>query len=252
MTLQAALCARIAATLASAPIHDHLGYEALAFLKLPGPDYRAVLATMHAALKPKLYVEIGVRDGASLKLAGPDTRCIAIDPQPRVNIQDWPNRNTSWNITTSDRFFERQECVEKAKGFDLGFIDGDHSYGQVMEDFSHLEALAKPSSIIAIHDVIPMDERTAQPSAEGVSFHSGDVWRAMATIVEHRPDLTAFTVPCAPTGLGIVGRFGQWQVTNGFCPAQLDMNWDVLTKRLNIVENSAAGIARGFHGERAA
>ena len=72
--MQAEICTRIAETLATAPVHDHHGYDALAYLKLPGPDYREVLRTLHAALQPNLYVEIGVRRGDTLRLADPRSR----------------------------------------------------------------------------------------------------------------------------------------------------------------------------------
>ena len=247
---QSILCARIAHTLAAAPIHDHLGYEALAYLKLPGPDYRSVLRILHMA-KPKLYVEIGVRDGASLALAEPETRCIAIDPEPQLGYgARWAN--TKLVVATSDNFFSDEKQREAARGFDLALIDGDHSFNQAVRDFRNLEALAKPTSIIAIHDVIPMDERTATPVAE-TAFHTGDVWRLMAAIVAGRPDLVAFTVACPPTGLGIVTRFrGDTSMPRGWEEMPLDLSWDVLTKRLNIIPNDGPSIGQALMGEMAA
>ncbi len=247
------LCARIAKALEAAAVHDPLGYEALAALKLPGANYLGILAALHLSLKPKLYVEIGVREGRSLFLAGTEARCVAIDPQPRVNIAEWPNRNTTWAICTSDRFFERDDMREKARGFDLAFIDGDHEAGQVTRDFTMLAALAGPQSIIVLHDVIPMDERTSQPKPDGAEFWTGDVWRVMAGIVAGRPDLVAFTVACPPTGLGIVGRFSKVpRIGWGPSTDRLDMDWDVLVKRLNIVDNDPAAILAALQGKEAA
>lgn len=244
---QSDLCARIAHALATAPIHDHLGYEALAYLKLPGPDYRVLLRFLHEALQPKLYVEIGVRDGGSLALALPETRCIGVDPAAGP-----PTRpNTAITTATSDRFFEREECRESARGFDLAFIDGDHSFDQAMRDFENLEMLAKPSSIICIHDVIPMDERTSKPEAL-TAFHTGDVWRLMASIVAGRDDLVAFTVACPPTGLGIVGRFKDFVAGWPIEDAPLDMDWDNLVRRLNIVPNDGKAIGEALLGKKAA
>lgn len=249
---QADLCTRIDRVLATGRVQDPLGYESLAALKLLGLNYLGVLATLQVVLKPKLYVEIGVRDGQSLVLAGTQSRCVAIDPQPRINMADWPNRNTTWGICTSDRFFERNDMREKARGFDLAFIDGDHDAGQAARDFAHLESLAGPHSIIAIHDVIPMDERTAQPTPNGASFWTGDVWRLMAGIVAGRPDLVAFTIACPPTGLGIVGRFGGVERIT-WCPLTdpLDMRWDALTNKLNIVGNNPQAILSALQGRAA-
>jgi hypothetical protein len=37
--------------------------------------------------------------------------------------------NTVFEIATSDAFFANDKACEKARGFDLAFIDGDHSFG---------------------------------------------------------------------------------------------------------------------------
>lgn len=258
--MQAELCERIATTLKSgAPIHDHLGYEALAYLKLPGPDYLTALRALHATLKPELYVEIGTRRGQSLALALPETRCVAIDPFAQVD----PRPKTMVANARSDDFFAIAYNRDKCRGFDLAFIDGDHSFEQVARDFHHLEDLAKPSSIICLHDVIPMDARTAQPKAE-TSFHTGDVWRLMRAIVASRPDLIAFTIACPPSGLGVVGRFSRVDGLVGndrhpvtheqveeFATAPFPSTWDEQVKVLNIVPNTAGAILQAF-AEKAA
>lgn len=235
--MQRELCRRIDETLARSPIHDHLGYEALAYLKLPGPDYKAVLGVMHRAIKPRLYVEIGVRRGDTLALAGPDTHLIGIDPNPQLGDFPIEGRRLSMNVTTSDRFFQDEKRRETARGFDLAFIDGDHDARQVQRDFNNLESLAGKHSMIVLHDVIPMDARTSTPDVQS-SFHTGDAWRAMAGLVARR-DMRAFTIACPPTGLGVVSGFGHWDL-NPELP--LDMDWDVLVKRLNIVANEPSAI----------
>jgi predicted O-methyltransferase YrrM len=253
--MQGELCDRIALTLSTGQIHDPHGYEALACLKLPGPSYLSVLRTLHLALKPKLYVEIGVRLGTSLMQADPETRCIAIDPAPA-----WPlvpkRPNIQYNISTSDGFFAREEKREACRGFDLAFIDGDHSFAQAAKDFENLEKLAGPTSIIAIHDVIPMDEKTAQAEAASPEgFHTGDVWRLMREIVRWRRDLVAFTIACAPSGLGIVGRFGSYSYGTGTTawyqrsePEPYTHDWTVQTRMLNIIPNEPDAIRAAFAG----
>lgn len=239
---QPELCERIDHVLKTAPIHDHLGYEALAYLKLPGPDYLAVLHALHRSLKPKLYIEIGTRRGASLMQALPETRCIGIDPVAQIE----PRPNTLVANATSDAFFAVEHNREKCRGFDLAFIDGDHSYEQARRDFENLAELAGPQSIIALHDVIPMDERTATPQAQS-SFHTGDVWKLMADIVHEQRDLIAFTVACPPTGLGIVGRLGgMWPLVGQ--PWPLIPPWELQEKILNIVPNTPAAISAAFRG----
>lgn len=244
--VQEAICARIAQVLAEKDIHDHFGYEALAHLKLPGPDYQAVLRALHMTLAPKLYVEIGVRDGNTLALARPDTYCIAIDPTPNPALIEQGRPNTTLAISTSDAFFANERNRERARGFDLALIDGDHDAETARRDLENLEQLAGPHSVVALHDVIPMDERTATSQAH-TSFHTGDVWRLMAGTVEHRRDLAAFTVACPPTGLGIIARFGRapW----GAAPLArrpFPAEWAEQRRLLNIVSNDPQSILAAF------
>ncbi len=238
--MQQELCERIAHTLESAPIHDHLGYDALAYLKLWGPDYLQVLKAMHGALQPKLYVEIGVRRGASLMQALPETKVIGIDPNMNFSAPIEREHNMLLSSATSDEFFGLDVNREKCRGFDLAFIDGDHSFEQALRDFENLESLARASSIICLHDVIPMDERTAQPKPlTQRSFHTGEVWRLMASLVASRKDLQAFTVAAPLTGLGIVGGFGRYATPCGIPKWEggFPSSWDEQVRILNIVPN---------------
>lgn len=224
-------------------IHDPFGYEALAYAKLMGPNYLAILRALHLTLKPKLYVEIGVREGDSIVQALPETRIVGIDPVIQVSPADGRPASVLLASTTSDEFFKIRVMREKCRGFDLAFIDGDHSYAQAKRDLENLVALAKPSSIICLHDVIPMDERTSQASSEGLSFHTGDVWKLMAWVIETQPDLIAFTIACPPTGLGVIGKINPlglavWDDLNFTAfPA-----WDEQERLLNIIPNTSEAI----------
>jgi predicted O-methyltransferase YrrM len=248
---QSALCVRIAKVLSAHDV-DLGGYGALARLKLPGPEYLEVLRMLHLALEPKLYVEIGVRNGDSLHVASPSTRCIGIDPMPAGHVATM-RPNLKLAVTTSDNFFANEAQRESARGFDLAFIDGDHSYEQALRDFQNLEAIARPHSVVALHDVIPMDAATAGPESRSMPFHSGEIWRLMATIVKNRSDLTAFTIACPPTGLSVVGRFGRSRSRVPFPhPPKSDefpwMDWKEQCRMLNIVENDGTAIADAFKG----
>ena len=257
MLRQHEVCDRISECLRTQPIHDPVGYEALAHLKLPGPNYLATLAALHRALEPKLYVEIGVRNGDSLKLASPRTKCIAIDKSDVRSCVE-PRPNLTLAVSTSDDFFAHKPNSDRCRGFDLAFIDGDHSFEQAARDFENLEVLAKPSSVIAIHDVIPLDGRTATKVPQ-TSFWTGDVWKLMRTILVCRPDWVAFTVACPPTGLGIVGRLS---AEHGLIPKGWDRSganeipfpetWEDQAMRLNIIPNNGAAIAEAFSVRKAA
>ncbi|HZL70643.1 MAG TPA: class I SAM-dependent methyltransferase [Candidatus Limnocylindrales bacterium] len=172
---------------------------------LPGPDYYTVLRWIHEILRPANYVEIGVRQGGSLRAALPDTTCIAIDPLPAL-AGPLPPRTHVLPIT-SDAFFESYNPCDLlgTPHFSLAFIDGLHLFEQVLWDFIHLERLAGSSSIIILHDCLPLDRITSE-RVRTTHFYSGDVWKLPMCLKVHRPDLRMVTIRTPPTGLCLVSR----------------------------------------------
>ena len=169
--------------------------------RFPGPIYYQVLAAVHAHLRPANYVEIGVDQGISLAQALPETPCIGVDPEPKLD-RDLPNARIY--ELTSDEFFARYDLTELLDGpVALAFIDGLHLFEQVLADFIGLEAHAAPNTVVLLHDCIPLDEETASRERT-TDFYSGDVWKATMAINDHRPDLDMVIVPTLPTGLCIV------------------------------------------------
>ncbi|HTO50087.1 MAG TPA: class I SAM-dependent methyltransferase [Burkholderiales bacterium] len=178
-------------------------HNLLALIELPGEDYVRMLERVHAHLRPRTYLEIGVSRGDSIRLAGPGTRAIGVDPQPEVVFPLGPNASVVEE--TSDEFFAGRDVRAELGGLpvDLAFIDGMHQFEFALRDFMNIEALCAPSSTILVHDVYPMDERTA--ARERVTtFWSGDIWRLVLLLRKHRPDLVVRTIAAPPTGLAVV------------------------------------------------
>jgi len=175
----------------------------LAAIDLPGEDYFRVLGRIHAHLRPRTYVEIGVSTGDSIRLVGPETRALGVDPQPEIAFELAPNVKIF--AQTSDDFFARNDVRAELGGLpiDLAFIDGMHHFEFALRDFMNIEPLCAPGSTILIHDVYPLDERTA--ARERVTgFWSGDIWRLVLLLRKHRPDLVVHTIGATPTGLAVV------------------------------------------------
>jgi hypothetical protein len=78
-----------------------------------------------------------------------------------------------------------------------------HQFEFALRDFMNIEALCAPSSTILIHDVYPLDARTAARE-RATDFWSGDIWRLVLLLRRHRPDLSVRTIGAAPTGLALV------------------------------------------------
>jgi hypothetical protein len=121
---------------------------------MPGDDYLTTLSRFHNFLNPESYVEIGVDTGKSLAPVGLQTEEIGIDPNPHEGIES----HTKLFKMPSNEFFESHNLLEElgAPRLALAFIDGLHSFEQVLMDFINLERYADDRTIILIHDCLPL------------------------------------------------------------------------------------------------
>jgi glycosyltransferase involved in cell wall biosynthesis len=178
----------------------HLG---LAGLRMAGENYLVWLERLYHLLAPETVIEIGVFQGTSLSLLRPPTVAIGIDPNPTVLT---PLKTESHIFAeTSDEFFaqRRPERLLAGRPLSIGFIDGLHIYEQVLRDFIGLEACCGPSSVIFIHDTVPLDEPTQSRTRE-TTFYTGDVWKVVLCLKYYRPELDIFTIATPPSGLTVV------------------------------------------------
>lgn len=178
----------------------HIG---LAQLRLPGELYYRWLERLYRVLAPRVLLEIGVADGASLALAQPPTMAIGVDPS--LSISHPLHTETHLFSETSDEFFARRRLDRILAGQEVNvcFIDGLHLYEQALRDFMHVEQYCGDRSVVLFHDTLPLDEPT-QRRARETQFHTGDVWKLVLCLKHYRPDLDIFTVATAWTGLTIV------------------------------------------------
>lgn len=174
-------------------------------------DYYQLLNHAHKILKPSSYIEIGVASGKSLALTRYGTHSIGIDPAA-TNIDSLFYHSLEENSLlfpmTSDDFFRTQNVAALIgqPTFDMAFIDGHHSFEQALTDFINLEKMAGPSSVIFIHDCLPINARVAKKERT-TRFWCGDVWRIIPCLKELRPDLDIVTFPAPPAGLAMITGF---------------------------------------------
>jgi hypothetical protein len=182
---------------------NNKAYLGLSRIRMPGPFYYDHLARLHEELKPATYLEIGVAEGVSLSLARPPTLAVAVDPAPAINQPVAVECRLF--VETSADFFARPDVrgLFGGEGPSVAFIDGLHQYPAVLEDFLNVEAIADPSTIIVLHDMIPFDEVTQRPD-RAYNFYTGDVWKLLHCLADVRPDLSWFTVRTPPSGLTFV------------------------------------------------
>lgn len=158
------------------------------------------LAELHRALKPWLYVEVGVQTGASLSLASPKTMAIGIDPHPVLSVSLPPNHQVY--AKTSDDFFE-ETGGSWVKAIDLAFIDGMHLVEFALRDYFNIEQHAHQGSVIVFDDVLPRNQAEAAREMCPGDW-TGDVWKVGHFLYQYCPDLPLRLVNTQPTGLLVV------------------------------------------------
>jgi predicted O-methyltransferase YrrM len=140
----------------------------------------AALLDIYKAHAPKYVLEIGVREGGTffqwMKHARPDTTIIGIDfPIGKWGNQNQPEYKLLWDyagyrsviinmiLGDSHHPMTKEGICGTIPRVDFLFIDGDHSYKGVKDDFEFYSGLMSPGGIVAIHDILPnTDDRNIE------------------------------------------------------------------------------------------
>lgn len=162
-------------------------------------SYLDMLRQIHTDLAPALYLEIGVRHGASLGLAS--CRAVGVDPAPALSAA-LPN-HAHLCTETSDSFFSRDSSALLGAPIDLVFIDGMHLFEFALRDFMNAERHASPSSVIIVDDIFPNHPIQAERERRSRVW-TGDVWKMVPCLREHRKDLILILLDTHPTGLLVI------------------------------------------------
>jgi hypothetical protein len=166
-------------------------------------DYYGLLAALHAHLRPRVYLEIGVHEGHSFQLASDALIAIGVDPEPNLRFP-LPRGGQLFRLT-SDELFTKVDLATVTGGqpVDMAFIDGAHLFENALTDFANIERHCARGSTVLIHDCVPIDAVTSSRERTTVVW-SGDVWKLVVCLRRYRPDLEVTTIDVPPTGLGIV------------------------------------------------
>jgi hypothetical protein len=164
-------------------------------------EYLEFLAGLHEAVRPRAYLEIGLRHGDSLALAD----CPALGVDPAFNLKVELGDNVDLLRETSDEFFARAKPLKPLGGRrpDLSFIDGMHLAEFALRDFIGVERLSPWTGVIVFDDILP---RTVEEAARDrrTRAWTGDVYKVLGILARHRPDLICLRVGTQPTGLLLV------------------------------------------------
>jgi len=149
----------------------------------PQQREREIVAFMRRVmdLAPARICEIGAAGGGTafmfLRALGSRGIVVSIDlnmPRPlEMAMSSWgrgEQRILPRRLDSHDP--ETVSLVRAALGgpLDVLFVDGDHSYAGVREDFDRYSPLVRPGGIIAFHDIVPDDGQrfgTPTPASSG-------------------------------------------------------------------------------------
>lgn len=164
-------------------------------------NYLDFIAQLHEALRPRSYLEIGVRGGDSLSLS----RCESIGIDPDFTVNRELRAPTSLIRATSDEYFEALGGASPFEGkpIDLAFIDGMHHVEFVVKDFANVEMRSEWSTVVVLDDVLPRNVDEAARDRHTREW-TGDVFKIRNVLASVRPDLSLVMVDTQPTGLLIV------------------------------------------------
>jgi hypothetical protein len=182
-------------------------------------SYLKTLELIHRELAPRLYLEVGVRNGRSLRLAG--CASIGIDPEP--GLSQSLRSDAKLFRRTSDDFFQSEAPHAIQDAIDFAFIDGLHRFEYALRDFINIEHYSAPASLVAVDDVFPNHPVQAKRERESRVW-TGDVWKLLACLRVFRRDLIVLPVNTAPAGTLLV---------TGLNPAsrELTENYDLIVRR---------------------
>ena len=152
------------------------------------------------------YLEIGVRDGESFRLARARQK-VGIDPVRRPALTDLQPGEEFFEMTSDDFFAEVAPEVLDDRTIDVALIDGLHEFRHALRDLLGVERYMRWDGVVVLDDCNPQSAQAAADSGDGGAWN-GDVWKVAAFVRRERPDLTFLTVD-ADQGVGIVVGFGK-------------------------------------------
>ena len=149
-------------------------------------DFVKLLAYIY---KPKLYLELGLYEGETWNKVTPFCqRKIGVDIVDR-------GVKGEVHIKTTDSFFDHFN--EK---IDMAFIDADHTFESVKQDFLNCYKRLNDGGIIVLHDTDPEDNSLF------VSNRCGNGYKIVDFLEKEFDDINIVTLPLTEAGISIVSK----------------------------------------------
>jgi hypothetical protein len=173
-----------------------------------GPDFRDFIAHTVRSKRARSYLEVGVRDAATLTVV----TCPSIGVDPYFAFSNNPIANKSvlhlYQMTSDEFFRDYDPRAILGSPLDVAFLDGLHQFEYLLRDFMYVEAVSHRETLVMLDDCLPlnseMTERIHRPELREnkhyASWWTGDVWKLLPILKEYRPDLRVTPLDTTPTG----------------------------------------------------
>ncbi|MBF0546129.1 MAG: class I SAM-dependent methyltransferase [Candidatus Riflebacteria bacterium] len=201
--------------------------------------------------KARTYLEIGVDRGECffpLKAKRKIALDLSFHFSTRTKVK-WVLKNpcnllAKFYRMSSNEFFQK---IKLPWRLDVSFIDGLHTYQQVLNDVQNVLLYLKSDGVIVLHDCNPGNALEAYPAnsiQDAASLNlpgwdwywCGDVWKAICYLRNFRKDLNVFVLDC-DFGVGIITRGKPSECLN-FSEDELNkMSFDYFEKNRNWLLN---------------
>lgn len=175
------------------------------FKPAKGLKYTRFMAALHEACLFEWYLEVGCRTGRIFANARGKT--IAVDPFFRAETNIIGVKPSLHILQqTSDEFFASGLLSALKARLSFSFLDGMHLFEFLLRDFIGAEKASDPKGVIALHDCCPFSHEMTTRDLSNLPKQAwtGDVWKLIPILMEHRPDLTITALDAAPTGVVLV------------------------------------------------
>lgn len=152
-----------------------------------------------AEQRPRVVGEIGLKHGGNTFLFTQALREMALFIGVDLHVQNVEKLRFLAQHGCTMRFIEgssyapttvdRVRRLLAGRQFDFLFIDGDHEYEGVVQDFVSYYPLVRPGGLIALHDIVPDNFARTGCRIPGSKCHGGGVhrlWRALRDQFPHR------------------------------------------------------------------
>lgn len=188
----------------------------------------ASLLDLVGTVRPKSVLEVGTCRGGTLylfsKVADPSATLLSMDLniRHRALLESFArNRQHVILLEGDSKAPETVATVRKVfpQGVDFLFLDGDHSYVGIKQDFEKYSLMVRPGGLITFHDIVPDNESRFGVITGGWSGGVPQFWSEIKSAYKHLEFVKSYNQDGA--GIGVLftpetaGEGNEVQVTRG-------------------------------------